>query len=63
MGAIDVTPILKIIAAGTVIAIIVIYFKTRLERWAQKKIIAKKHIDWQEEQERRTAYRASKAKK
>lgn len=63
MGAIDVTPILKIIAAGTVLAIIVIYFKTKLERWAHKKVTARKHIEWQEEQERRADYRARKAKK
>lgn len=63
MGAMDVTPILKIIAAGTVLAIIVIYFKSRLEAWASKKAIAKKHVAWQEEQQRREAYRASKSRK
>lgn len=63
MGAMDVTPILKIIAAGTVLAIIVIYFKSKLETWASKKMIAKKHIAWQEEQKRREAYRSSQSRK
>lgn len=63
MGAIDLTPILTIIAGGTVLAIVVVYLKTKLERWAQKKVVEKKHLAWQAEQERRAAYRESRAKK
>ena len=63
MGAMDITQILKIIAAGTALAVIVIYFKSKLETWASKKLIAKKHIAWQEEQERREAYHSKKSRK
>ncbi len=63
MSTFDVTPILKIIAGATVVGLVLVYLKTKLERWAKSKRAAKQQLEWQKEQEQRAAYRNRKPKK
>ncbi|MBP6530144.1 MAG: hypothetical protein KA260_08475 [Burkholderiales bacterium] len=60
MSQIDLTPIYKILALGAVAIVIIGVLQIVFLKWVRKKKIAMRHREWQEEQDRREAYKQGK---